>query len=218
MQGYSIQNVPSLVTTWFGTGVASLTEGTDSDQHSIATRASQLTVLLLAEEQSPGNIPFLDGQTYANFPKMLIPRFLSPDKITSQTNLNLLSVRYGLQAAEDVRNTTIAWNLVPEAYANFGYLGVLFAGLAFGLLTGLLTWIVADAPPISLRGLIGLTSLVTLIDVEYDFSYLFLNLIQAIISITVFFVIVRGLDSPPTKSLPGTPQPRMLRFLAKRRV
>jgi hypothetical protein len=151
-------------------------------------------MLLLVEQQTPRNIEFLNGATYANFPLMLVPRFLSRDKIASQENLGLLSVRYGLETPDQVDITTIAWNLVPEGYANFGYPGVVGAGLVFGALVGLLTWATAGAPPISLRGLIGLISLVTLLDMEYDFSYLMLNLLQAMFSISVFYAGVRVVE------------------------
>jgi len=185
--------IPELMTEWISEGVGQIGNG-GSDSQDLAARASQLNMLLLVEEQTPRNIEFLDGATYANFPRMLVPRFLSRDKIASQENLGLLSVRYGLETPDQTDITTIAWNLVPEGYANFGYPGVVAAGLAFGGLVGLLTWVTAGAPPISLRGLIGLISLVTLLDMEYDFSYLTLNLLQAMFSISVFYVGVRFVE------------------------
>ena len=186
-QTIGILQIPDLMVEWVSAGLDHM--GTaNSDDQNLASRASQLRMLLIAEEQTPRNIDFLNGVTYANFPAMVVPRFLIRDKITSQENLNILSVRYRLQRPEDVDNTTIAWNLVPEAYANFGYPGVVLVGFAFGLVVGLITWATLGAPPISLRGLIGLASLVTLLDMEYDFSYLMVNLFQSIFSISMFYI------------------------------
>jgi hypothetical protein len=185
---------PALLIEWLSAGIDQIGNVSTEDSQTLVGRASQLAMLLLVQEQTPRNIPYLGGVTYANFPRMLIPRFLSPDKITSQENLNLLSIRYGLQNKEDTSATTIAWNLVPEAYANFGYFGVVLAGLAFGLMVGGLTWLTSGAPPISLRGLAGLAALVTLLDVEYDFSYLLLNLLQALFSISMFFIGIKALE------------------------
>jgi len=195
----SILEAPSLIANWLELGIERLASGNNEGEQTFIDRASQLSTLLLAQQQTPENIAFLDGETYANFSRMLIPRFLSPGKITSQDNLNLLSVHYGLQTDLDTRTTTLAWGMVPEAYANFGYTGIILAGLAFGLLIGGLTWLTAGAPPISLRGLVGISSLVTIVSsTGYDFSYSLLNLVQSIISILIFYGVI-NMFSPPSE-------------------
>ncbi|MGH6827734.1 MAG: hypothetical protein ACREFW_02340 [Rhizomicrobium sp.] len=193
----SVMEMPSMLVGWFGAAIGEIGNGTADENRSLAARATQLSTLLLVEGESPQNIPFLEGATYANFPRMLIPRFLSPDKLISQANLHLLSVYYHLQDAEDTETTTISWNLVPEAYANFGNIGAFFSGLVFGLLTGGIAFITSGAPLISLRGLVGLAALVTLLDVEYDFSYLMLNLLQAMFSISMFYFALKFLEPRP---------------------
>jgi hypothetical protein len=193
----SVLDAPVVIAEWFSVGLDELISPDRDAGQGIVERASQLDMLLLAERQSPERVPFMNGETYANFPKMLVPRFISPNKITSQTNLNLLSIHYGLQTQVDTRTTTLSWGIVPEAFANFGYTGVILAGMVFGLLTGALTWWTSDTdPPISLRGMIGLSALVTLVtSVAYDYSYLMLNLIQSIVSIALFFMIMNFLNS-----------------------
>jgi hypothetical protein len=194
----TLADAPALLAEWATDSVEQtqdLNQGPSASEHeSLASRASQLTMLLLVEEQTPRNIPFLDGETYANFPDMVIPRFLSPQKVASQVNLHLLSIHYGLTEKEGTETTTIAWNLIPEAYANFGYPGVISAGLIFGVIIGTLTWLTSGSTPISLRGLAGLAALVTLLDVEYDFSYLMLNLLQTLFSISVFYFGIKALE------------------------
>jgi len=186
LQPTSLSDVPGIMTEWIGNGVNNMIFGAPDDQQNLADRASMLPNLLLVQQSSPELIPFLNGETYANFWKMLIPRFLSPNKITSQTNLGILSIHYHLQVIEDTATTTLSWGLISEGYANFGIYGVVFAGLAFGALLGWLTHWSAGAPVISLRGFIGLASMIVPItSVAYDFSYMLLNLIQGIVAMVV---------------------------------
>ena len=190
-QSVSLSDIPSLMTEWFDAGVGNLLNGGQTNQQSLADRASLLPNLLLVQKSSPQPVPYLDGQTYMNFWKMVVPRFLAPDKIISQSNLALLSVHYRLQTIDQTTTTTISWGLVSEAYANFGYMGVVLAGLAFGGLAGWLTSLTVGAPTISLRGFIGLASMIVLIQsVAYDFSYMLLNLIQSIVAMCLLFAAI----------------------------
>jgi hypothetical protein len=69
----------------------------------------------------------------------------------------LLTVNYGVQSAETAMGgTSIAWGLVPEAYANFGYLGVGALAVFLGLFYGYFTRLSIGVPMTSLRFVIGL--------------------------------------------------------------
>lgn len=196
IQGVSLAQLPDFVLSWLEKGAENIGSGRTSDDQGFLRRASQLDMIMLVEDQSPRNIAFLDGATYANFPKMLVPRFIDPNKIISQENLSVLSVHYGLQTSEDKLTTTLSWGLVAEAYANFGFAGVVGAAIAFGILVGLLTSVTIGVSPISLGGLVGLASLVSLIpSIAYDFSYLLLDLLQAlasVIALSLFFSVFAG--------------------------
>lgn len=188
----SLSDVPGVMTEWLSTGINNMVSGAPEQQQNFVDRASMLPNLLLVQQSSPQDIPFLEGETYANFWKLLVPRFIAPNKITSQTNLNLLSVHYHLQRVTDTATTTISWGLVAEAYANFGIWGVALAGLAFGVLLGLLTSWTAGAPTLSLRGFIGLASMVVPItSVGYDFSFMLLCLLQSIATMVLLFLCLK---------------------------
>jgi hypothetical protein len=181
-----LSDIPGMMEEWVGAGINNMIFGAPEDQQDLSDRASMLPNLLLAQQNSPQRIPYLYGETYANFWGMLTPRFLAPSKIISQTNLAILSIHYGLQTTDDTATTTISWGLVSEAYANFGFAGVVVAGLAFGALLGWLTYLTTGAPVISARGFIGLVSLIIPItSVAYDFSYMLLNLIQGIVAMLI---------------------------------
>jgi hypothetical protein len=113
-------------------------------------------MLLLVQDKSPNEVPFLDGMTYAPIPYLLLPRFLAPDKGLSHAGNILLSVNYGLQDIEGTRSTSIGWNLVAEAYANFGYAGVLAIAVFMGLLYGTVSRLTAGVPLTSFRFVSGL--------------------------------------------------------------
>jgi hypothetical protein len=68
----------------------------------------------------------------------------------------MLTVKYGVQTIEQTAGTSIFWGLVPEAYANFGYLGM--AGLAVVLASfyGWITNLSVGVPMTSLRFVLGL--------------------------------------------------------------
>jgi hypothetical protein len=184
LQESSISQVPSMMTDWLTAGVDALSSG--RAETDVLERASLLHILLRAQRATPDFIPYLDGETYALLPSMLLPRFLDPDKPQSQAGLNLLSVRYGLQSLESTANTTIGWGLIAEAYANFGYVAVIAVGGLLGTLCGVLTRISVAAKPLSLPMLIVIAAALALFNVEMDASYLLITLAQTVASAFVF--------------------------------
>jgi hypothetical protein len=193
MQESSVFQIPSMMTDWITAGVGVLAAG--GSESSLLERASLLHMLLLAQRATPNFIPFLEGQTYAMLPAMLIPRFVDPDKLESQAGLNLLSIRYGLQTADATANTTIGWGVVAEAYANFGYTATISVGVLIGVLCGLLTRLSVGAAPLSLRMLITIVATLTMFNVELDLSYLITILAQsfaAVLLIAMLPKILRG--------------------------
>lgn len=202
-QSLALTEIPEGFVEWIGLGVTNLMsadEGAD-----ILDRASLLYLLLHVEQVTPDYIPYLGGETYALLPQYLIPRFLNPDKIFSQAGLALLNIRYGLQTAEGIATTTLAWGIVTEAFANFGFLGVVGAALVLGLLTASFTRWSAGQPPISLPMLLSIAAVVTLTNLEADFGYLLTNLWQALAAALLIFLplkLLSGIGDPttPTKS------------------
>jgi hypothetical protein len=178
LQQTSVVQVPGMMVDWFAAGVVELATG--RNEISVFERASLLHMFLLAQRATPDFIPYMEGETYAMLPSLLVPRFVDPDKPESQAGLNLLSIRYGLQSIESAANTTIGWGLAAEAYANFGYLGILPIGLLFGAMCGALMRLSIGAAPLSLPMFVTITATLTLFNVELDLSYLMVTLAQSI--------------------------------------
>lgn len=174
----SLAGIPGMMAAWFAAGIDALsTGGAESD---VLERASLLHMLLLVQRTTPDFIPYLEGETYAMLPSMLVPRFLDPDKTVSQAGLNLLSMRYGLQTVESTARTTIGWGLVAEAYANFSYWAVVAVGALFGAICGALMRLSVGAPPNSLPMFVTIAATLVLLNVEADLSYLLTTLAQTI--------------------------------------
>lgn len=156
--------LPSLYAEWFGYGMESLgnlgnvlgTAQNENSPSSVFERAGNLHMLLLVLEKTPDEVPYLNGMTYAPIPKMLVPRFLAPEKSVSHVGNIMLSISYGLQDEDGARRTSIGWSLVAEAYANFGFVGVFTLAVALAALYSEVTRLSSGVPITSFRFISGL--------------------------------------------------------------
>lgn len=192
VQNASLAQLPDMLTDWVVEGISNIgSTAATARSPSLLERASLLHMVLAVQEATPKIIPYLGGETYTMLPQMLVPRFVDPEKIESQAVLNLLSVRYGRESAENASKTTIGWGMVSEAYANFGNFGVVAVGAVFGMLCGFLMRLSATAGPTSIAMLIAIASTLTLCNVEGDFSYIVVTLFQTIVGVCLFAALPR---------------------------
>jgi hypothetical protein len=120
--------------------------------------------------------------------------------------MDLLNIHYGLLTAEDAAATAIGWGLVAEAYANFGYLGVIGIALILGALCGEFQSWSRNATIMSLPTLTSIALMMTLINVELDFIQVCSILLQSIASVLIFLAALRWFAirrSPHTRSGTG---------------
>ena len=206
LKNSSIMQVPGMMVDWFAAGIggtASKALGTrDPENNSLLERTSLLHMVLAVQEATPSIIPYLEGGTYALLPSMLVPRFLQPDKTESQAGLNLLSVRYGRQRAEDTYKTTLGWGMVAEAYANYGNPAVIIVGALFGAFCGMLMRLSATAAPLSLAMLIAIASTLALCNLELDVSSLVVSMLQTYGGILLFSALPRVVKRRSAPAMP----------------
>lgn len=87
---------------------------------------------------TPQVVPYYQGSTYAYFLVAWIPRAIWPDKPTATGGANdSMDVDYQLKY--EGQATSIGIGLLPEAYANFGLVGVVLIMLLQGAALGLLS-------------------------------------------------------------------------------
>lgn len=104
---------------------------------SLLARLDELTIDAVAFAKTPAEIPFDEGKTWGYLATSLVPRFLYPDK-PNFTNVynDRFSVTFGFQTREATETSTGAFPLVADGYWNFGWPGVVVAGLITGGLFG----------------------------------------------------------------------------------
>ena len=159
----TLLTMPQYFGDWLSYGLAEVgvlkSDGRDTEKPQASTlfeRAGNVHMLLLVQKKSPDEVPFLGGITYEHIPRMLIPRIIDDGKGISHAGNVLLTVNYGVQTIEQTASTSIYWGLVPEAYANFGYLGVAALAVLLGLFYGYVTNLTVGVPMTSLRFVLGL--------------------------------------------------------------
>ena len=206
LKSTSVTQLPGMMLDWFVAGIGgTVSKALGSRQPesiSLLERTSLLHMVLAVQEATPSIIPYLEGGTYALLPSMLVPRFLEPDKTESQAGLNLLSVRYGRQRAEDTYKTTLGWGMVAEAYANYGNPAVLVVGALFGALCGMLMRLSATAAPLSLAMLMAIASTLALCNLELDVSSLAVSMLQTAGGILLFAALPRFVKRRPAPAMP----------------
>jgi hypothetical protein len=209
LKNSSVTQVPGMMVDWFAAGIGgTVSQALGSrrpESSSLLERTSLLHMVLAVQEATPGIIPYLEGGTYALLPSMLMPRFLQPDKTESQAGLNLLSVRYGRQRAEDTYKTTLGWGMVAEAYANSGNPAVIIVGALFGAFCGMLMRLSATAAPLSVAMLVAIASTLALCNLELDVSSLAVSMLQTYGGILLFAALPRVVKR---RSVPAMPLSR----------
>ena len=190
----SAMQVPGLLVDWVGVGIHAISTGELGQ--SVVDRASLIQMILRAQVETPDRVDFLMGETYALLPSILVPRFIDSDKPASQVGMDLLNIRYGVLTVEGVASTAIGWGLIAEAYANFGYYGVIGIALALGVFCGALFIWSARADIVSIPTLASIAAMMGLINLEADFIQLFSSLLQSFVAVLVFSALYRWFAIP----------------------
>lgn len=185
---------PDLFVEWAGYSWEHLTGNSDAgegDPQSIAQRAGLVQLLLKAQDATARDVPFMSGATYAIIPRLLIPRFLDPNKPASHEGTYLLNIHFGLQTREDTYTTTIGWGLLNEAYANFGLWGVGGLAVVLGCLYGLVTRWSMNCPVLSGRYLFAILLISIAYQTEFSASVFVTALFQSTVPLlAVVFLLM----------------------------
>jgi hypothetical protein len=194
----TILEYPKFFGDWFGYSSRAIREQLDRTndkrdptqlQTRIWERSSLMHLFLFIQYSTPDFVPFLDGQSYVVIPQLLIPRLLTPGKVTSHFGNQLLALHYGISDSEEDTLTSVGFGLMCEAFANFGYLGCLLVPLFLGALSGLITHWSMSVPIMSFRFLFGVLCLSSAFQVEYTAGVLTSSLFQASAALAVVAIV-----------------------------
>ena len=122
---------------------------------SVKERGSLIHLMVMIQTMTPDKVPFLEGESYKFIPALLIPRVLSPKKAQSHTGNMMLSLHYGILSEEGIWKTSVGFDPVMEAYANYGYLGVLVLAVIIGFFLGWATRLTIHVPMLSFGFMFG---------------------------------------------------------------
>jgi hypothetical protein len=173
---------PGFLREWIGHGMDVLTSPPREDTPwSLTQRMSLIPLLLKVQAETPEKRPFLNGETYAIIPGLLVPRVLNPKKLNTHEGAHLLSIHFGLQTREATETSTIAWGPLIEAYANFGILGVIGLAVVIGALYGAVAKFATGVPILSLRMLIAIVFSALALQVEWTAGVYVTALFQSLV-------------------------------------
>lgn len=156
-------------------------------------RSSLIQMLCLVIENSPQSKPFLNGETYGHILGQFVPRILWPDKPRGHISTYRLSIYYGLQDEHATKRTTIAFGMLPEAYANFGTIGIIGLGVIVGLCYSCLLSYSRYSPLFSPAGLLIILLTAWSFQTELTLSAWLGSLFQAVVSLMGMLFVFRRL-------------------------
>ena len=192
----SIAEVPLLMGEWISEGISGILTG--SAEGTVVDRASLIQMILLVQSLTPEQIDFLGGETYALLPSILVPRFIESGKPASQVGMDLLNIRYEVLTAEGTTTTAVGWGLIAEAFANFGYWGIVGMAILVGVFCGALAVWSAHAEITSIPTLASIAAMMVMANVEADFIQLASTLMQSLAAVLIFSTLYRWYAVPRT--------------------
>jgi hypothetical protein len=199
-----IEEVPQRMRDWGELGLRATREKLEGGEHlaprrrtDLLQRVSLMHLFLLAQERMPDEVPRLNGATYRLVPRILVPRLLMPNKPRAHDGTHLIGVHFGLITWEGTRTTTIGCGLQNEAYVNFGLVGLLGLGLLLGAGLGQVERLVRGYPVNSLRFILAIVVLRTMINTEMSAGVFASTLLQGTVAtLAVSLVVMRKVPWP----------------------
>jgi len=164
-------------------------------------RSSLIQLLLMVQERTPRDVPYMSGATYAIIPQLIVPRFLNANKIASHEGTYLLNIHYGQQTRADTSKTTIGFGLLNEAYANFGFLGCAGLAIILGAGYGQATRWSIHTPLLTSRSLFAILLISFAFQSEFSAGVYIAALFQStvpLVLITLLFMKLHRYNDPPT--------------------
>lgn len=196
---------PAFIREWIDSSLEAIREGKAGDDTggSLLERASLMHWLLFFQANTPGAVPFLNGETYALIPRMLVPRILDANKPRSNEASYVLAIHYGVMTREDTEVTTFAFGLINEAYVNFGFIGVGVLGVVLGTFYGKASQWARRTPILSFRALFAVVVASYSFQAEYVSTFLAAALFQSTVVLIVMTLLFMrpGVVNPAQVSL-----------------
>ncbi|HKK15191.1 MAG TPA: O-antigen polysaccharide polymerase Wzy [Gammaproteobacteria bacterium] len=192
---YNILTLPERMVDWAGYSVDVLTSPKDKYRYTapLTQRVNLSSIMGIIVRQSPEQKPYLYGKTYIPLLYLWIPRFFWPGKPQGHEANKQLVTYYNIQSERYAERTSIGVGVFGEAYANFGWSGVIGLAILFGYLLGRIEAKLNDPDVLALRSFLAAPFFIMTLAIEGPVSSMLVPLIQALIVIAIvfFFITVR---------------------------
>jgi hypothetical protein len=188
--GEDVQGTPARMGVWNVYSVwikASIEDfgNNDDDEEGeggILTRANLLQMLGIIVSQSPDELPYVNGKSYVRSLGLFVPKFLWKDRPDVHTPMQELGYYYGIHQSEDsMAKTSISLGQIAEAWANFGWIGIVVIGVFFGWFFGVGVFLSYNKPITSVGFLFGMLFTGWAINLEHSAGPLLMSFYQAVI-------------------------------------
>jgi len=189
-----------------------------------ATRFDQLHKFAYVLQLTPAVVPYFGGASYSYLLYGWIPRFLWPDKPVASDVTHLFDRSYNLHVTlSSSDGTNIGIGQLPEAYANFGVLGVAVVMFLQGIFFALLGRIFNSPQSDGGRAIYLSVMIFFLNGIGAQTIILFGNLIQNVVASAVLMrpftsgwqrsprVETTGAELSPVRAVPRSVNPRTWR-------
>jgi hypothetical protein len=194
-----IWEYPAVFGRWMELGLENTfqKEKAKEDDQTAAERGSLLNVFLKIKSQTPSKIPYLEGLTYQEIPKLLVPRFLNKEKGFSHIGNMWLAYLYGFTSEENISRVSIQFDLMMEGFANYGAVGVAGIATAMGLFLGAIGRMSTGVPLMSLRFFFAILVLNTILGTNNTLGVFITTLWQGSIGLILLsFIMMKKLPNP----------------------
>jgi hypothetical protein len=193
----SLSEVPAFYREWFSYGLASggKIAGSDDDSghSSLFDRASLFQIVCYTIDTVPEHTPYLDGTTYSYVLPQVVPRFIWPDKPSPNDSVKVLSIRLGMLTEEQTETTSIAYGLIAESYANYGFYGTGVLAVALGWVARRIACKTATCSTFSIGGIFRILCLAWCLNAETTLAVWLSSLYQACIAIMLPLLLYRSI-------------------------
>ena len=159
----------------------------DSIEAPLLTRSSLATEAATVYEHTPSAVPYQYGATYKYLLITLIPRFLWPDKPSVNDSNRFYQLSYGVTREGDLDHVAIGAGLIPEAYMNFGWIGIPLVMCLAGVVLGVFERIFLGPHAGTFATAVGLAYVLQLLSLNGQGAAYFGGMIQIIgLTIAIF--------------------------------
>lgn len=208
----SSANLFVLYDFWFTESWRNLwTPKENEDDQSLLARTSLVQMLSVVMTQSPSQLPFLNGESYTEGVKLLVPSFLWKGRPDIHHSMQAIGLYYGIHTEESMQVTSISFGQIGEAWANFGWFGLVLEGAYFGWFFSVganITGVRGQRSMNTMGFLFGMVFCGWAVNVEHSWGAMMMAFWQTAV---VSFAGLYKISSPPVPAPVGIQMPKVPR-------